>query len=140
MYLVSISIHSFLLYYSDLQDCDQFTRRFLSKLGVRVHPFDSMPCDPHSNHRQKELDSMQPLRPYEKHDTLKQFLEHDRKVLCFDCVWNDTDNMFGDVRELVLHYFLADDTIEILERIPPNSGRDTVPMFLKRAKLPKVEQ
>jgi len=36
-----------------------------------------------------------------------------------------------------LHYFLADDTIEILEKIPPNSGRDAVPMFLRRARLPK---
>lgn len=47
-------------------------------------------------------------------------------------------SMFGDFRELILHYFLADDTIEILEKIPPNSGRDSVPIFLRRAKLPKV--
>ena len=46
--------------------------------------------------------------------------------------------MFGDFRELILHYFLADDTIEILEKVPPNSGRDSVPIFLRRAKLPKV--
>ena len=49
-------------------------------------------------------------------------------------------SMFGDPRELVLHYFLADDTIEIQEKIPVNSGRDAVPMFLKRAKLPKVNE
>ena len=46
-------------------------------------------------------------------------------------------SMFGDKRELVLHYFLADDTIEILEKIPPNSGRDAISMFLRRARLPK---
>ena len=45
--------------------------------------------------------------------------------------------MFGDKRELVLHYFLADDTIEILEKIPPNAGRDAISMFLRRARLPK---
>ena len=45
--------------------------------------------------------------------------------------------MFGDFREMVLHYFLADNTIEILEKIPPNSGRDAVSMFLRRANLPK---
>lgn len=45
---------------------------------------------------------------------------------------------FGDPHELVLHYFLADDTIEILEKIPPNSGKDSVPVFLRREKLPKV--
>ena len=83
-------------------------------------------------------ESMQPLRPYEKYDTLKQFLDHDRHVLRFYCFWDDTDNMFGDKRDLVLHYFLADDTIEIREVIPPNSGRDAVPTFLRRGKLPKM--
>ena len=58
---------------------------------------------------------MQPLRPYEKHDTLKQFLDHDRHVLRFFCYWDDSDSMFGDPRQMVLHYFLADDTIEIRE-------------------------
>jgi len=46
--------------------------------------------------------------------------------------------MFGDTREMELHYFLADDTVEICERIPNNSGRDAVPMFLRRQQLPKV--
>lgn len=68
-------------------------------------------------------ESMQPLRPYEKHDTLKQFLDHDRHVLRFYCYWDDTESMFGDPREMVLHYFLADDTIEIREIIPQNSGK-----------------
>ena len=82
---------------------------------------------------------MQPLRPYEKLDTLRQFLDCDRHVLQFYCHWDDTDSMFGDHRWMELHYFLADDTIEILEKIPPNSGRDAVPVFLRRARLPKVE-
>lgn len=81
---------------------------------------------------------MKPLRPYERRDTLKQFLDHDRKVLRFYCFWDDTESMFGDPRELILHYFLADDTIEIREVIPPNSGRDALPKFLRRCKLPKV--
>lgn len=81
--------------------------------------------------------NMKPLRPYERCDTLKQYLEHDRKVLRFNCFWDDTECVFGDVRELILHYFLADDTIEICEVIPPNSGRD-VSKFLRRSKLPKV--
>ena len=46
--------------------------------------------------------------------------------------------MFGDTREMELHYFLADDTVEICERIPNNSGRDAVPMFLRRQRLPMV--
>lgn len=37
--------------------------------------------DPHQATRQKMIDAMQPLRPMERIDTLKQFLDHDRQVL-----------------------------------------------------------
>ncbi|XP_052782437.1 EF-hand domain-containing family member C2-like [Mya arenaria] len=120
-----------------ITNCDEFTRNFLKKLGVRIQESTTGPNDPYSNYRKAMDESMQPLRPYEKHDTLKQFLDHDRHVLRFYCYWDDTEAMFGDPREMVLHYFLADDTIEIREVIPANSGRDAAPMFLRRGKLPK---
>lgn len=120
-----------------ITDSDEFTQNFLGKLGVRVKNSNSVPSDPYMKHRKAMDESMQPLRPYEKHDTLKQFLDHDRHVLRFFCFWDDSDQMFGDPREMVLHYFLADDTIEIREMIPSNSGRDATPMFLHRAKMPK---
>lgn len=121
-----------------ITDCDEFTANFMKKLGVRVNSNKSRPNDPYMSHRKAMDESMQPLRPYEKHDTLKQFLDHDRHVLRFFCHWDDRDSMFGDPRQMVLHYFLADDTIEIRETIPANSGRDATPMFLRRAKLPKI--
>ena len=138
------------------KDCDEFTRNFLRKLGVRVPAPLECPSDPYTTLRDQvntlppitptpslslspqQLESMQPLRPYEKLDTLQQFLDYDRHVLRFYCQWNDSPSMFGDVRWLVLHYYLADDTVEVLEKIPANSGRDAVPVFLRRAKLPKV--
>ena len=40
------------------------------------------------------------------------------------------------MRKFVLHYYLADDTIEVLEVLPPNSGRDAPSVFLKRQPLP----
>jgi len=120
-----------------LTGCDEFTNNFLRKLGVRVNPQREIPTDPYSEHRRELSESMQPLRPYEKMDTLRQFLENDRRVLRFYCLWDDTDSMFGDPREMVLHYFLADDTVEIREVVPANSGRDAVPLFLRRQKLPK---
>lgn len=118
--------------------CDQFTYNFLRKLGVRIGKPGEIPDDPYSNYRKGMDESQQPLRPYEKVDTLKQFLDHDRHVLRFYCVWDDQDNMFGDAREMIFHYFLADNTVEIKESIPANSGRDAAPMFLKRAPLPKL--
>ncbi|XP_029314797.1 EF-hand domain-containing family member C2 [Cottoperca gobio] len=118
-------------------NCDSFTRNFLTKLGVRLNNPATVPDDPYSNLREQIEKSMKPLRPYERHDTLKQFLDNDHKVLRFNCFWDDTESVFGDPRELILHYYLADDTVEILEIICPNSGRDTVPKFLRRSKLPK---
>lgn len=117
--------------------CDNFTNNFLRKLGVRLNQPNVTPHDPYTKYRQELTESMQPLRPYEKEDTLRQFLENDRRVLRFYCFWDDTDSMFGDPRECVLHYFLADNTVEIREIIPPNAGRDAVPLFLRRQKLPK---
>ncbi|XP_005096411.1 EF-hand domain-containing family member C2 [Aplysia californica] len=120
-----------------ITECDQFTQNFMRKMGTNVQRPNVPPNDPYMNYRKAMDESMQPLRPYEKYDTLKQFLDHDRHVLRFFCYWDDTDNMFGDKREMVLHYYLADDTIEIREVIPPNAGRDAVPVFLRRGKLPK---
>ncbi|KAI0238926.1 EF-hand domain-containing family member C2, partial [Lamellibrachia satsuma] len=118
-------------------DCDEFTKNFQRKLGFPERARLQIPGDPYLEHRKALEETMQPLRPYERHDTLKQFLDHDRHVLRFFAFWDDTDQMFGDPREMVLHYFLADDTIEIRERIAVNAGRDAVPMFLHRSKLPK---
>ncbi|XP_060785820.1 EF-hand domain-containing family member C2 [Neoarius graeffei] len=120
-----------------ITDCDPFTHYFLRKMGVRVNAPAAIPTDPYTKFRQKQEDSMKPLRPYERQDTLRQFLNHDGNVLRFYCYWDDTQSMYGDCRELILHYFLADDTIEILEVRYANSGRDTAPKFLHRSKLPK---
>lgn len=120
-----------------LTDCDPFTRNFLTKIGVRVADPVEAPNDPYKNIRQVQDGTQNPLRPYERADSLKQFLDHDRHVLKFNCVWDDRDTKFGEVRRFKLHYFLADDTIEVLETLPPNSGRDSCPTFLARQKLPK---
>jgi len=72
-------------------------------------------------------------------DKLKKFLENDRKVLRFFCVWDDRNALYGDRRPYVLHYFLADDTVEILEVNEPNSGRDPFPVMLKRSPLPNTK-
>jgi len=40
--------------------------------------------------------------------------------------------------QMVLHYYLADDTVEVREVFPANAGRDTAPTFLRRGRLPKT--
>ena len=88
------------------QGCDGFTKNFLGKIGVKVSGGQDPPSDPYTEHREKVsytvlntdmyiyaqmLGAMQPQRPYERLDTLRQFLEFDRHVLRFYCLWDDTD-------------------------------------------------
>uniref|UniRef100_A0A671FYU8 EF-hand domain-containing family member C2 n=1 Tax=Rhinolophus ferrumequinum TaxID=59479 RepID=A0A671FYU8_RHIFE len=120
-----------------IYDCDAFTKNFLKKIGVKLNPPGQCPEDPSMKIWRKKLDCVKRLQPQESSDTLKQFLQYDRKVLRFFCLWDDSASLFGDRRELVLHYFLSDDTIEIIELLAHNSGRDALPFFLQRRKLPK---
>jgi hypothetical protein len=120
-----------------LTSCDDFTADFITKLGIRVGASQEAPLDGHTLKLQTVKSQKHPLRPYEKVDTLRQFLEHDRQVLRFYCLWDDSSSMFGDKRYMVLHYFLADDTVEVAEVMPANSGRDGSGTFYRRAKLAK---
>lgn len=71
-------------------------------------------------------------------DTFGQFLKYDRKVLRFYGYWDDRDTLGGYLHDLIIHYYLADDTIEIIEKMRENCGRDTSSMFIRKGKLPKV--
>ncbi|CAN0297091.1 unnamed protein product [Lampetra fluviatilis] len=176
-----------------LASCDAFTRHFLRRLGVQPGTDAPLPVDPYTSGRDAREGSQRPRRPYERVDTLRQFLERDRQVLRFYCAWHDDDDdddeeeeegddddlvdegvaggvkagvdegvdggvkegvkegvkagvkagvkgrrRGGEPRRLVLHYFLADDTVELRETLPPNSGRDAAPVFLRRGRLPKL--
>ena len=61
---------------------------------------------------------------------IKQFLDHDRKVLQFFVRSEDL--------QFVWHYFLADDSVEIREVHFPNDGRDSFSVYLRRQKLPST--
>ncbi|XP_046604333.1 EF-hand domain-containing family member C2-like [Neodiprion virginianus] len=115
-------------------DCDKFTRIFLNRCGIPVPDPIDIPSDPYNERRKVEIF---PKRPNRKIDTLAKFLSNDRKVLRFYGYWDDRETAYGVIHDLELHFYLADDTIEIKENVPPNSGRDTGFMFIKRMKLPK---
>uniref|UniRef100_A0A7S3GFT2 Uncharacterized protein n=1 Tax=Palpitomonas bilix TaxID=652834 RepID=A0A7S3GFT2_9EUKA len=142
--------------------CDPFTREYYLKEKSRELPENepSFPEDPYQTQRDllitrkavvgppkpKDDDLIRFMEaklglpaPRLAKDKLNQFLKNDRKVLRFYCLWDDRDNMFGQKRPYVLHYFLSDDTVEILEVNEPNSGRDPFPSFLKRQRLPKAK-
>ncbi|KZC10057.1 PREDICTED: EF-hand domain-containing family member C2-like [Dufourea novaeangliae] len=115
-------------------DCDKFTRRFLNRMGIPVPDPIDIPKDPYTELQKYESF---PKKPNCKIDTRGDFLKYDRQVLRFYGYWDDTDNLFGTVRDLEIHYYLSDNTMEVKENVPPNSGRDSGCMFLRRMKVPK---
>ena len=140
-----------------LVGADPFTVRFLEAHGAPVPETKAYPQEPIAAYREslKKVKSGGPPKPRHddltrymeaklgrasnvlEPDKLHQFLENDRKVLRFFCVHDDRSRLYGDRRPYVLHYFLADDTVAILEAYEPNSGRDPFPVMLKKSKLPK---
>ncbi|CAJ1378512.1 unnamed protein product [Effrenium voratum] len=71
-----------------------------------------------------------------RNEKLQQYLENDRKVLRFHAFWDD-HTKYGSRKYYTLHYYLADDTIEMLENLPRNSGCAPYPIFWRRSPLRK---
>uniref|UniRef100_A0A673U946 EF-hand domain-containing protein 1 n=1 Tax=Suricata suricatta TaxID=37032 RepID=A0A673U946_SURSU len=118
-----------------LVDCDRFTQVFLESQGIELNPPERMALDPYTELRK------QPLRKYvtpSDFDHLKQFLTFDKQVLRFYAIWDDTDSMFGECRNYIIHYYLMDDTVEIREVHERNDGRDPFPLLMNRQRMPKV--
>ncbi len=142
--------------------CDQFTREFLTSKGVDVkddEPFPDDQIDLYRTSMRKDTVNF-PYPPAPRHDALaayveaaagapshtlvadklEKFLANDGKVLRFFAVWDDRGAMYGEKRPFVVHYYLADDSVEVLEVAEPNGGRDPFPVFLKRQPLPVTRQ
>jgi len=133
-----------------LVDCDEFTRHFFMQNGIDLGEPEEIPLDPFTKkHTEQLVVHNKLMHPMKEHmeaslgkmmgvDILatQKFLKNDGKVLRFYVIWED-NKMYGELRPYVLHYFLADDTIEILEIAQANSGRDSFPVFLQRGRVPK---
>ena len=138
--------------------CDAFTRSFLEARGVAPAEDQPFPDEPIERYRAtlKKDPAAFPYPPAPRNDVLaayiemsngapshvlvpdklEKFLANDRKVLRFFCVWDDRGALYGEKRPFVLHYYLADDSVEVLEVAEPNGGRDPFPVFLRRQPLP----
>jgi len=132
-----------------LVDADENTRGFYAQNNKALGTAEEYPLDPftkkQSTKRTVHNKTMHPMKLYmealkgkfvSQISSTQQFLQKDGKVLRFYCTWTD-DKLYGEKRPYILHYYLADDTIELVEIQQPNSGRDAFPALLKRQKLPK---
>jgi len=119
-----------------IYDCDDYTRQFFSSQGTTLASAQQCPVDNFAT----SLNKVPPKRDPEMKQFLekalgggkvasqKQFLDNDRHVLRF----------FTRCQDLpyVVHYYLADDTLEIREVHHSNDGRDAFALLLRRQKLP----
>jgi EF-hand domain-containing protein 1 len=132
--------------------CDEFTRSFYeSSLHEGLPPNEDIPLDSFRAAEVQESQFFSPrsremkeLTEYNKvalgggrrNEKLEQYLENDRKVLRFQCYWDDATR-YGARMYYTLHYYLADDTVEMLECLPRNAGRDPYPTFWRKSQLRK---
>lgn len=80
-------------------------QEFMKSEGIELNPPSSRPPDPYMESR------CQPQHTYitpSTYDKLQQFLEMDRQVLRFYCMWDDRENMFGEMRPYVSTDFHPD--------------------------------
>jgi len=116
-----------------ITDCDEYTRAFFEREGVKLNPPEELPIDPYTESRRPPNRTTKTKSDF---DTLKRFLTLDRKVLRFYAVWDDRDMKFGEMRPFIFHYFLVDDTLQIREVYTPNDERDPFPVLYQRQRVP----
>lgn len=118
-------------------DADPYTREFYSNLGYEQPAGEELPMDSFIKQQTKPMPKKDTaMLDYLEHTlgggrvkSQKQFLDNDRKVLRF-FTYSDDD-------PFIIHYYLADDTIEIREINFANSGKHNFSLLLRRQKLPK---
>eukprot|EP01116_Phalansterium_solitarium_P009858 TRINITY_DN241_c0_g1_i11.p1 TRINITY_DN241_c0_g1~~TRINITY_DN241_c0_g1_i11.p1 ORF type:complete len:574 (-),score=256.51 TRINITY_DN241_c0_g1_i11:254-1975(-) len=123
-------------------DADFFTRTyFYDNEHLELDDPEPVPDDSNTL-RKKQLLETKSLPPVSGGTPdklqLKKFLENDKRVLRFFSYWDDRANAaaFGQLRKFQLHFFLADDSLQIVEDIKPNSGVLPAPVFMRRTKPP----
>ncbi|XP_035221808.1 EF-hand domain-containing protein 1-like isoform X2 [Stegodyphus dumicola] len=119
-----------------LTDCDQWTREYLINAGIELHEAEPMPSDPHTEERRAMEGRKEVVSCKVEDDKLYKFLTRDRKVLRFYGTWQDILSDPPEMRRVILQYYLADDTMELLEDHPPNCGRDPVKVLVRKQKIP----
>ena len=138
-----------------LTACNASTREFLTSEGFEAGAERPTPADAYSTMQAAKAEreskghgvpqnSMKKYLEATLGNTVKlslagrgQFLDNDRIVLRFQAVWDNRRAQFGEQNQFTIHYFVANDQIEILEVHSPNDGRDPFPYLLRAQKLPR---
>jgi hypothetical protein len=124
-------------------DCDAATRRFyVEALGESLETPRMYPDESSSKMDEvEELKSQLQVRTRalgaSKAEATRKFHDLSQKVLRFYASWHDDHPLYPETRHFVLHYYLCDDTVEIVEARDGNRerGRGHFGVLLSRRKL-----
>lgn len=142
-----------------IYDCDEATRKYMRRhFGVNDNMSLVPPKDPYVNYRKSlEKGPSEDWNEYRvKTNANKTFVEaalgkgvdnkgregfikYGSHSLKFKCVWDNTNQLYGDRQEFSLVYKLSDDTIEIFSIPNSSRGKSEFTKLLRRAKLPKKD-
>ena len=130
---------------------DSFTRDFYIKSSMDPGVDLEIPTDPFAQAKQREIEAANKPLPAdvirakalvnvlcggtELNRNVRQYLEKDGKILRFYSYWDDVSEE-GFRHFFHVHYFLADDTLEIIEVFPETeSSAACNSLFLKRGSV-----
>jgi hypothetical protein len=141
-----------------LVDCDKATRQYMARdLGIYNEDAVPVPSDSYQTYRaslqpgfedaswgkfhskKNDNKTFEEARNghYVDNRGREGFIRFGNRSLKFRCLWDNTGNLYGDVCEFTLCYYLSDDTFEINSVSNPNRKEQTPAKLLKRSKLPK---
>ena len=118
-------------------DADKFTRDYYLSEGKRLFEPMALPgTKASSNTENSQVQGHVKLESLGKSihvDSRKemQYLENDKKVCRFFAVLRED----AEARFFIIFFFLADGSVEIREKVEPNSGRHGCSLFFRRGKL-----
>ncbi|DBA03455.1 TPA: hypothetical protein N0F65_002863 [Lagenidium giganteum] len=125
-----------------LVDCDEATRAYYAETDAHApQPSPRKYPDDHGS----QLDEIMAIKnklqakvasvEASKAEQVRKFQELSQRVLRFYVSWQDPHPLYPETRRYVLHYFLCDDTIEVVEPRDERSGRGHFPVLLSRRKM-----
>ena len=126
-----------------------FTRDFYTECGVKVPEAIPYPGDSYTQARsapQKVKENGVPMRKHQRGGNEDQAIfcggpcdeavprDTTAESFALTLVGDDRSSLYGCFRYFTLYFFLADGTIEVVEKQQNNSGRDPFPSFVRRQK------
>ncbi|KAG7391308.1 EF-hand domain-containing member C2 [Phytophthora pseudosyringae] len=126
-----------------LVDCDAATRSFYAEaLGdtletPRMYPDEASSKMDEVDELKDQLRLRTRVIGASKAEATRKFHDLSQKVLRFYASWHDDHPLYPETRHFILHYYLCDDTVEIIEARDRNRerGRGHFGVLLSRRKL-----